>query len=122
MPKYQIRFCDSKGHGYFKYIDVKSKKGVEKKAAEAATKHIIEEAEKCKGSNGTFDAWGIFRVPSKPMKTINVWEWDIEKKEPKRGGHRFKIRLAFFEVTYKGGGKRREEWYEPVIETKTAKK
>ena len=119
MPKYQIRFCDSKGYGYFRYLDVKSKRGIEKKAAEAATKIIIEESEKYKSQGGP---WGIFSIPPKPKKVLHVWEWDLEKKEPKRGGHRFKIRLAFIEATYVGGGKRREEWYEPVIETKKAKK
>jgi hypothetical protein len=119
MPKYQIRFCDSKGHCYFRYIDVKTKRGVEKKAAEAATKQIIEEAEKCNRSSGSFDAWWIFRQPSKPKKTLHVWEWDIENKCVKKGGHRFKLRLAYFQATYTDGSKTRKEWYEPVIETKT---
>jgi hypothetical protein len=121
MLKYQIRFCDSKGNGYFKYVYVKSKRGVEKKAAEAATKHIIEEAEKCKRANGTYDIWGIFRQPPKPKRTLNVWEWDTENKCVKKRGHRFKLRLAYFQATYTDGSKKREEWYEPVIETKKAK-
>ena len=43
MPKYQIRFCDSKGHGSFKYVDVKS-------ASLWKLRLIVEEKQ---GKNGT---------------------------------------------------------------------
>jgi hypothetical protein len=115
MPKYQIRFCDSKGHGYFKYIDVKSKRGVEKIAAESATKHIIEESEKYKRNGGPF---GMFISLPRSKKTLHVWEWDIENKCVKKGGHRFKLQLSYFQATYTDGSKVRKEWYEPLIETK----
>ena len=113
MPKYQIRFCDSKGHGSFTYIDVDSVEGVEQKAADKATEYI---------KNGSGLRRGFFNSVSKPMKTVNVWEMDMTTKEPKKKGHRFKLRIVFVEVTYQGGSKRRNEWYEPVIETKAAKK
>lgn len=42
----------------------------------------------------------------------------MEKKQPKKGGHRFKLELAFTEITYGSGRKVRNEWYRPVLETK----
>lgn len=112
--KYQIRFCDNKGNGHFKYVDVKSKEGVEEKAAQAATDYLKEQAQKAASNS----SWNVFYVPERPKRTLHVWEWDSEKREPKRGGHRFKLRLAFIEATYVGGSKKRQEWYEPVIEDK----
>ena len=78
---------------------------------------MIEEANKFRQPTGTFDAYNVFRQPSKPKRTIHVWEWDTEKKELKKKGHRFKITYCFVEYTYQGGGKKREEWYEPIIES-----
>ena len=110
MLKYQIRFCDSKGHGSFQYIDVKSKKGVEQKAADKATEYI---ANGCGLRRG-----GFFYSAPKPKRVVHVWEMDMETKQPKKGGYRFKLELAFTEITYGSGRKVRNEWYEPVIESK----
>jgi hypothetical protein len=113
MPKYQIRFCDSKGCGSFEYVDVKSKKGVEQKAADKATEYI----NKLKGYD-ELHGWNPFRQPFRPKRVVHVWEWDTEKKQLKKGGHRFKLELSFTQVTYGSGRKVRNEWYEPVIESK----
>jgi hypothetical protein len=112
MPKYQIRFCDSKGHGSFTYIDVESVEGVELKAADKATEYI---------TNGCGLRRGFFNTSSKPMRSVNVWEMDMETKEPKKKGHRFKLKLFHTTITYSSGEKERDEWYEPVVETKAAK-
>jgi hypothetical protein len=109
MTKYQIRFCDSKGHGSFEYIDVKSKKGIEQKAADKATEYISNMI-------GRYDNWNPFRKPEKPKRIVHVWEMDMETKQPKKGGHRFKLELCFTEITYGSGRKVRNEWYEPVKE------
>lgn len=105
--KYQIRFCDKNGNGSFQYVDVKSRKGVEKKAAEKATEYINKQKE----VRGNF---GFFINSFKPKRVVHVWEWDTEKGEPKRGGHRFKLELMFIQATYTTGRKMRNEWYEPI--------
>jgi len=114
MTKYQIRFCDSKGNGSFEYIDVKSKKGVEKKAADKATEYIAN-------IRSRYSNWNPFRQPEKAKRIVHVWEWDSDKKQPKRGGHRFKLELYFIEMTYVSGRKARNEWYEPVETTISSK-
>lgn len=101
MIKYQIRFCDSKGNGSFSYIDVKSKKGVEQKAADKATEYIANKMQR----GFSYD---------KPKRVVHVWEMDMETKKPKKDGHRFKLELSFTEITYGSGRKVRNEWYEPV--------
>jgi hypothetical protein len=110
MTKYQIRFCDSKGHGSFEYIDVKSKKGVEQKAADKATEYINERRSR-------YSSFIPFRKPERPKRIVHVWEMDMEIKQPKKGGHRFKLELYFTEITYGSGRKVRNEWYEPLTET-----
>lgn len=111
MIKYQIRFCDSKGHGSFRYIDVKTKKGIEQKAADKATEYINQQSV----------SWRSFIKP-KPKRIVHVWEMDMETKNPKKGGHRFKLELYFTEITYGSGRKIRNEWYKPIIESKTTAK
>lgn len=113
MPKYQIRFCDSKGCGSFKYVDVKSAKEAPQAAAAMATDYIEEQKA---------IPTGLFRQPFKAKRIVHVWEWDTEMKEVKKKGHRFKLELFFVQATFNTGRKSRKEWYEPVIETKTAKK
>lgn len=115
MTKYQIRFCDSKGHGYFRYVDVKSKKEAGQKAAKVATDDINERKSR-------YSAWIPFSQPEKPKRIVHVWEMDMEKKQPKKGGHRFKLELYFTEITYGSGRKVRNEWYQPVPEPKNSGK
>lgn len=102
MPKYQIRFCDSKGHGSFCYVD--GEKNVEQLAADKATEYINRDM--------GFGAFGR-RIESK--KTVHVWEMDMVTKQPKKGGHRFKLKLAYVQATYTDGSKTRKEWYEPEL-------
>ena len=104
MPKYQIRFCDSKGHGSFCYID--ADKDVEQKAADKATEYINNQKER---------SFGYFGSHIQSKRTVHVWEMDMETKQPKKKGHRFKLRLAYVQATYTDGSKSRKEWYEPVI-------
>jgi hypothetical protein len=107
MLKYQIRFCDSKGNGSFRYVESKTKKGIENKAAQVATDYLKEHYER--------QRFRMFTPPAKPKRVVHVWEWDTEKKEVKRNGHRFKLELRYIQATFLNGNKRREEWYEPVI-------
>lgn len=119
MIKYQIRYCDSKGNGHFQYVEVKSQKLAPEKSAESATEYLQKQRAKEGSAFGSFDIWAPFRPPFKPRRTIHVWEWDNDKKEVKKGGHRFKLTYCYLEATYIGGGKRRQEWYEPVISVDT---
>jgi hypothetical protein len=105
MPKYQIRFCDSKGHGSFCYVDC-SQKQAPQKAAEKATEYI---------NNQKGIPTGLFRQPYKPKRIVHVWEWDSEEGEPKKKGYRFKLELMFIAATYNSGRKVRQEWYEPIV-------
>lgn len=116
MKKYQIRFCDSKGCGFFEYILVKHGGDVMKITAEKAT----EVNDKRKLQHTEQSQWNIFKAlhPYKSKRVVHVWEWDLENKQPKKGGHRFKLKLAYIQATYTDGSKSRKEWYEPVIETK----
>lgn len=114
MKKYQIRFCDSKGCGFFEYILVKHGEDVMKIAAEKAT----EVNEKRKLQHAEQSQWNPFKAlhPYKAKRVVHVWEWDMVKKKPKIKGHRFKLELYHFEATYTSGNKTRKEWYEPIIE------
>jgi len=117
MIKYQIRFCDSKGCGFFAYLDVKSKEGAEDKAAAKATEINIERRKKHEEES----QWSPFKAVTRyqPKRVVHVWEWDAEKKKPKTKGHRFKLELYYFVATHLNGTKTRKEWYEPVTEAKT---
>jgi hypothetical protein len=105
MTKYQIRFCDSKGHGSFEYVDVVPGDFVEQRAADKATEYINREPIGFRSFSR-----------QKPKRIVHVWEMDMETKKPKKGGHRFKLELYFTEITYGSGRKVRNEWYEPVKE------
>lgn len=113
--KFQIRFVDKQGNGSFEHFD--AQRNVEKKAAEIATAFIERKKEQAQ-NNGSF--WP-FTPAYRPHRTVQVWEYDIEKKEPKKGGRRFKLQLHYFQATYRGGHKVRNEWYEPMIEEKKKK-
>jgi hypothetical protein len=63
---------------------------------------------------------GLFVAPYKAPRRLNVWEWDTEKKEVKKKGHRFKLELMFIVFTLVNGNKKRDEWYEPM-ETEVVK-
>jgi hypothetical protein len=106
MPKYQIRFCDKDGNGSFCYVECTAKEAPQK-AADKATEEINKRKNKT----------GLFVAPYKAPRRLNVWEWDTEKKEVKKKGHRFKLQLIFVEATYNSGRKVRDEWYEPVDNT-----
>lgn len=103
MTKYQIRFCDKDGNGSFKYFD--ADENIEQKAADTANDYI--QTRIIRG----FDSFV-------PPKKLDVWEMDMTTKQPKVNGHRFKIQLTKSVTTYQSGRKVRNEWYEPIIETK----
>lgn len=109
MPKYQIRFCDSKGHGSFQYVDCDAKDAPEK-AAEKANEYITRQNELRRG----------FTIIQN-KKTVHVWEIDMETKQPKKKGHRFKLTLNYVQATYSDGTKERKEWYEPMEITQKTK-
>ncbi len=103
MARYQIRFVDKEGNGFFRYVECSAEEAP-KQAAEKATEEINKQKEKR----------GIFVVPYKAPRTLHVWEWDVEKKEVKKKGHRFKLQLMYVQATYNSGRKVRNEWYEPI--------
>lgn len=103
MAKYQIRFVDKQGHGSFCYVDCE-KDDAGKMAAEKATEYI----------NRIKNTRLPFQVIEKPKRVVDVWEWDTEKKEVKKKGHRFKLQLMYVQATYNSGRKVRNEWYEPI--------
>jgi hypothetical protein len=100
MAKYQIDFKDGTSHSYA-YFEA------EKKVEEAACKKANEELEKQRW-RAQFRSFGYFKA----IKTLTVKEWDKEKKQVKRGGHKFKLHLSFFQATFNSGRKERNEWYE----------
>src|SRR5690348_8579516 len=104
MTKYQIEFkragC-SKSYCYF----------------EANKRSLYKAA--CKAADAKLDQLRLFFRPIflthatfKAPKTLTVREWDTEKKQVKRGGHKFKLHLTFFEANFDSGIKQRDEWYE----------
>lgn len=100
MPKYQIEFKDGTSRSYC-YFDA------DKKIEEAACEKANEELENQRWRS-SFRSFGYFKA----IKTLSVKEWDKEKKQVKRGGHKFKLHLTFFEATFTSGRKQREEWYQ----------
>jgi hypothetical protein len=100
MPKYQIEFKDGTSRSY-SYFDADKK--VEERACIKANEILKRDRE-----NSLSRSFGYFKA----VKTLTVKEWDTEKKHVKRGGHKFKLRLSFFEATFASGIKERNEWYE----------
>lgn len=96
MPRYQIRFVDKDGCGVFKYFDADD--NIEQRAADVATDYMNQRM-------------ASYDLP----RTVNVWEMDVQTKEPKKKGHRFKIRKTYVQATTLDGGKTRDEWYEPIL-------
>lgn len=94
--KFQIRFKNRGGCSYA-YADAPSLNIAPAVCAEAA------------------NTWLDERLTSyRPPKTVDVVEYDHEKKTAKRKGHRFKLTLKFIEATYQSGMRKSMEWYEPA--------
>lgn len=108
---FQIRFVKD-GCGSYYYFSALPKEDVGEKAAEVANVEYLQRGYE----NAQLRSFGHFR----PIKTVSVVEWDREKKNPMKGGIKFKIRLAFFQATYNSGRKERSEWYQ-ADEIKTTK-
>lgn len=104
MAKYQIDFNWGGSSHSYNYFEADS--DPEKVAAEVATKCVDE---KHAGAR-------IFSAVKWPS-TLTVREYDNEKKQVKRGGHKFKLRLKYLKMTFRGGGFKKEEWYESELET-----
>jgi len=99
MPKFQIEFNHGGGSKSFEYINAKT--DIEEKAAAKATRCIIN-----RKSGATY--WNTAR---KPPKTLMVRECH-GGSAIKRGGYKFKLKLAFFAFSTDSGRKERREWYE----------
>ncbi len=102
MPSYQIVFNHGNGSKSFEYFDA-SIKGTEIELA-------VKRADECRinrKSGACF--WAIYR---KPPRTLTVREYDMKKKQPLRGGHKFKLHLTFLELVTDSGRKERFESYE----------
>lgn len=95
MPTYQIEFNLGGSSKSFKYFTVLDEKSIESYAEIVANDWL-------KNRMTTY----------KPPKTLMVREYDEEKKTPKRGGQRRKLRLSFLQLTTDSGRKERQEWYE----------
>lgn len=101
MARYQIEYKDGTGRqASYSYSYFDADKDVEK-----ANERLKRDKE-----NADFRSFGYF----KPIKTLTVREMDRSKKEPKRGGHKFKVRLTYLSITTDSGRKERQEWYEYI--------
>lgn len=104
--RFQIRITDKQGCGHFLYFDATEKTMI-KIACETANADLNARRER--------DAMmaGLFHQSYKPMHTVNVVERDVEKKITKRGGIKFKLRLAYISAKI-NGNKVINDWYEPA--------
>lgn len=106
MARYQIEFNRGGGTKSFCYFDSENyAKGVsvESAAADVANEHMNKKKEM-----NTFLGWCSY----KPPKSLSVREYDTTRKQPLRGGHKFKLRLTFLELITDSGRKERFESYE----------
>jgi hypothetical protein len=102
MPKYQIIISHGDSSKSYEYFEAKEKP--EEIAATKATEYIKRRKE-----------LSTFFSPFKAPRTLNVVEYDTEKKSAKKGGYKFKLELFYFQATMNTGRKVRQEWYEPKI-------
>jgi len=103
MAKYQIEYNHGEGRKSYSYFTAEDADCVKDLACMHANERLKRDKE-----NASFRSFGYF----KPIKTLMVREMDMEKKEPKRGGRKFKLRLTFLQFTTDSGRKERQEWYE----------
>lgn len=99
---FQIQFTDKDGGGTFRYFSVMLHKEIGSTAEAVANIEYLQ-----KGYENQSFRMSAFR----PMRSAKVVEYDREKKEPLRGGIKFKIRLSFVEATFGSGRRERKEWY-----------
>lgn len=97
---FQIRF-EKDGCGSYYYFSVLSHKEIGSKAVEVANTEYLEKQ---------YVNASIFR-PYDPMKSAKVVQYDREKRQPLRGGIKFRIRLSFFEANFGRNKKVRDEFY-----------
>lgn len=88
--KFQIRYCNSKGHGHFKYFEVGPREKIEELAEISANTYLYEQRDKDKEQ-----ILNPFHMDYKPPKTLHVWEWDIAGKCEMKGGYRFKLQYSY---------------------------
>lgn len=99
--KYQLRFARN-GSCSYEYADA-----TPETALTAACERANEWLARQRGRAGSmFDTF-------RPIRTVRVVEYDNTTKAPKRNGHKFKLKLQFTELRFAGGGRQRNEWYEP---------
>lgn len=99
--RYQITFnyggtCES-------YTYFEGGENPESTAAQVATFYI----NKAKRNARAFSSF-------EPPKTLSVAEWDNEKKDKKKGGHKFKLTLRKTAVTFSDRSNGYDEYYESV--------
>lgn len=107
--KYQLQF---KTGGSGKSRSYRYVEGNKKTAPDLAIKEAMIELEKGYNNQNIFHQFN-------PQKTIQVVELEDkgENHKPfrwitKKGGHKFKIRLCHMTMTFHGGNKKKEMWYE----------
>lgn len=114
---FQLRFVDKSGCGSFAYFSVLTKKEIGQKAEDVANEEYLQRGY----DNASFQSFGYF----KPLKSVQVVQYDREKHQALKGGIKFKLRLSFFQATYMSGRKSRSEWYkaDPIetVKKSTAK-
>lgn len=122
MPKYQIQFTDSKGHGSFEYFDADTKEQALELAVETANNYLRRQYQ-----SNRFCMF--FESQFKPIRTPKVVEIVAQKGSEetyiardgtqktrynwitKRGGHKFKLTLNYVEFKFNDGSSERNEWY-----------
>jgi len=108
--KFQIKYTDNRGGYSCEYFNASS--DFEKKAEETANAYLKKKQED--DDRARLNEFNFFHQFHKPNKTLMVSEYDMEKKCIKRGGIKFKLKLAFIKTVYKGGNTIKQEWYEAV--------
>lgn len=102
---FQIRIVDSNKCGTYLYFTAEEDKIIEV-ARETANAYLK------KGINNHSLFSFSFQPPFKPVKTLNVVEYDNNSNLAVRGGKKFKLRLGYLTMKYEGGSKSTDYWYE----------
>ena len=110
MKYYQIRFITKENgkfsSGHYEYFECREIESA-KKSEEVANAYFEKKRRN--------DFPSIFRKAFKPVKSVEVIEWDKEKRKPVRKGDRFKLYLQYLEYQYANGSKERDEWYAAIF-------
>ena len=107
--KFQIRFVDKDNSQWYLYFDA-DECDKEKKACDKANEDLHKQL---KGQTNNYSLQSLLGIPYRPLKTLSVVEYDVEKKSAKRGGIKFKLRLNTIHAI-QSNKKIVKYWYEAI--------